>query len=126
MAYSSPMEPMSHSRLVPVRRSIQYREAILRELKAVPDRILAETGGQIRLKYGEKILDFLMAELTHSSRPGFVKQVLERHLTRPLLRLIYTGQVVADDVLSIELSDDGNALYFISDQSRQSHRSQLL
>lgn len=120
-------EQTAYLRQILIKRSIKSRELIHHELNIVPRRILDETGGQLRLTYDEKVFDFLLNEMAAAShRRSFVKQAIEQHLIRPLLRLIYTGQVAADEMLSIELADNGKMLYFVRMQDRQSRISQLL
>ena len=125
--YTQVAESPARLRPARVNRSIVSRERIAQELNSVPRRVQEETGGELRLRYDEKVVEFFLAETAAVSRHhGFVKQAVERHLIRPLLRLIYTGQVVADETLSIAVADDGKALYFSRPQERQSRTGQLL
>ncbi|HMV50809.1 MAG TPA: hypothetical protein PLD20_34400 [Blastocatellia bacterium] len=127
MMFTQVAEPSARLRPAPVRRFIGSRERVTQELNTVPIRILEETGGQLRLRYDENIIEFFVAETAAvAQHPNFVKQALERHLIRPLLRLIYTGQVVADETLTVAVTDDGNSLYFLRPQERHSRTGQLL
>ncbi len=130
MMFTQTAEPSVRLRPVPAKRSISSisrGERITQALNAVPHRVLEETGGELRLRYDEKVIDFFLAETAAvAQHPNFVKQSLERHLIRPLLRLIHTGQVVADETLSVAVADDGHSLYFLRPQERQSRTSQLL
>lgn len=127
MTFTTTAEPAAQSRPSPIRRTLQRRENIYRELNAIPRRILDETGGQIRLTCDEKVVEFLLKE-THplTYRRTVIRQVIDRHLLHPLLRLIYTGQIVEAETFSIEVADDGLSLYFRPARTRQSHRNQLL
>lgn len=116
-----------HSAIAGIQRTARWRELIDQELKAIPQRILNETGGQVRLKYNEQVKEFLLDQIAKSGyRRSAVKLVIERHLFRPLLRLIFTGQIKEGDVLLVEVSEDGKRLYFNCPQASQSQRSQLL
>lgn len=127
MTFTITAEPTAQSRPSPISRTLQRREIIYRELNAIPRRILDETGGQIRLTCDEKVLEFLLKETGHLTyQRKVIRQVIDRHLLLPLLRLIYTGQIVEAETLSLEVADDGLSLYFRPAQTHQSHRNQLL
>ena len=105
----------------------RWRELIEQELMAVPRRIYDETGGQLRLKCNEQVKEFLLDQISRAGyRRSFVTLMIERHLFRPLLRLIFTGQLKHGEALSVEVSEDGKRLYFNCLQSHQSHKHTLL
>ena len=116
-----------HSVISGITRTARWRELVDRELKAIPQRLFNETGGQLRLKCNEHVMEFLLDQLAKAGyRRGFVKLMVERHLFRPLLQLIFTGQVKEGEVLSVEVTDDGKKLYFQRPQSYRSLKRALL
>lgn len=116
-----------HSALVGNTRPARWRELLEQELSAIPNRIFNETGGQLRLKCDEQVKEFLLNQIAKNGyRRRFIKLIVERHLFRPLLQLVFTGQIKANELLSVEVSDDGNRLYFNRPQVYQSYKKQLL
>jgi hypothetical protein len=113
--------------IVGMTRPARWRELIEQELNAIPTRILNETGGQLRLKFGEQVREFLLNQIAKNGyHRRFIKQMVERHLFRPLLQLVFTGQIKANESLSVEVSDDGKRLYFNCLQDYQRHKKTLL
>jgi len=118
---------LDRSAIAGIARTARWRELIDQELKANPQRIFNETGGQLRLKSSEHVMEFLQDQVAKSGyRRSFVKLLVERHLFRPLLQLIFTGQVKEGEVLSVEVTDDGKTLYFQRPQMYGSPKRALL
>src|SRR5689334_8374280 len=116
-----------HSEISGITRTSRWRELVDRELTAIPQRLFTETGGQLRLKCNEHVIEFLLDQLARAGyRRSFVKLMVERHLFRPLLQLIFTGQIKEGEVLSVEVTDDGKKLYFQRPQAYRSLKSALL
>ncbi|MEP7337796.1 MAG: hypothetical protein ABI977_08625 [Acidobacteriota bacterium] len=96
-------------------------------MNAIPNRILTETGGQLRLKCDEQVREFLLNQIAKNGyHRRFIKLMIERHLFRPLLQLVFTGQIKANESLSVEVSDDGKRLYFNRPQVYQTRKKTLL
>ena len=110
-----------------IARTTRWRELVEQEIKEVPTRIFKETGGQIRLKCGEQVRDFLLDQI---AKEGYqrksVKKIIERYLCHPLLRIIFTGQIRANEALTVEVRDDGKELYFNRPQVYWSNKKSLL
>jgi len=115
------------STITGITRTARRRELVDRELKTIPQRVFNETGGQLRLKLNERVMEFLLDQLGKAGyRRSFVKAMVERHLFRPLLQLIFTGQVKEGEVLSVDVTDDRKKLYFQCPRERQSVKAALL
>lgn len=110
-----------------ITRTAKWRELVEQELKEVPSRIYKETGGQLRLKCGEQVNMSLLNQLAkHGYQRRAMKMLVERQLVRPLLRLIFTGQIRENESLSVEVSDSGDEFYFSRPQVYQSNKRALL
>jgi len=120
-------EQPDHSTIAGITRTARRRELVDRELKTIPQRVYNETGGQLRLKLNERVMEFLLDQLGKAGyRRSFVKAMVERHLFRPLLQLIFSGQVKEGEVLSVEVTDDRKKLYFQCPRERQLVKPALL
>jgi len=86
-----------------------------------------ETGGHLRLKCNEHVMEFLLDQLGEAGyQRSFVKAMVERQFLRPLLQLIFTGQIKEVEVLFFDVTDDRKKLYFRCPRGHQSVKPALL
>ena len=106
---------------------INWHELITRELAAVPQRILVETGGVLKLKFAERVPTFIWHEAgaDHTHKHA-VQQAIEQHLINPLLRLSRTGQLSAGKTLVVEVDEPGKKLLFDCHRVPRAPRAMLL
>src|SRR5262249_9120738 len=75
--------------------------------------ILASGQGPFVLRCSDRAKEFLLVEgydHRYGARP--LKRAIERHIVLPLANLIATGQIVAGDILTLEMDDAGSDLVF--------------
>lgn len=92
---------------------IDWGELIDHELAAVPQRILAETGGVLKLKFTDRVRAFIWREAgAELPAKRAIQRAIERQLITPLLKLIRTGQLSAGKTLIVEVDEQGKRLLF--------------
>jgi hypothetical protein len=102
-------------------------ELIDHELAAVPQRILAETGGILNLRFTDRVRTFIRRETgTDLPHRGAIQQVIERQLITPLLRLSYSGQLSAGKTLIVKVDEQGKRLLFDYHRTPPTPRPALL
>jgi hypothetical protein len=90
-----------------------WGELIDHELAAVPQRILAETGGLLRLEFADRVRTFIWREAgTERPHKHAIQQTIEQHLLTPLLRLSRTGLLSAGKTLVVKVDEQGKNLSF--------------
>ena len=103
-----------------------WDELIEHELATVPQRILAETGGVLKLKLAERVPIFIWREAgTNYPYKRAIQQTIERHLVTPLLRLVRTGQLSAGKTIVVEVDEHGKKLLFDCNSARRAPRAVL-
>jgi ATP-dependent Clp protease ATP-binding subunit ClpA len=101
---------------VVVFRSLSHealREIIELELSHVQDRILSTGNGNFVLNCSDEAKDFLLKEgfdRRYGARP--LKRAIERHLVIPLSNLIATKQVLAGEIVCIDMEEGEQELCF--------------
>jgi len=92
---------------------IDWREMIDHELAVVPQRILTETGGVLKIKFTDCVRAFIWREAgTELPARRAIQRAIERQLITPLLKLIRTGQLSAGRTLIVEVDEQGKRLLF--------------
>jgi ATP-dependent Clp protease ATP-binding subunit ClpA len=83
------------------------------ELRTVQARLLAANGTRFRFVCSEAAQVFLLREGTDAKYGArHLKRAIERHLVLPLSTLVATEQVLAGDLVEVELDDNGTELLF--------------
>lgn len=107
------IQPSLRTRRLRATPLTDWGELIDHELAAVPQRILAETGGVLKLKFTDQVRAFIWCEAgAELPAKRAIQRAIERQLITPLLKLIRTGQLSAGKTLIVEVDEQGKRLLF--------------